>query len=86
MKAELTNEIDFYNCCTDKIGSNINFSYIESLMRADHISIKEKTDILKICIKYEDTLHKPNDKLTFTKQVKHKIRTPDKIHVYTKSY
>lgn len=45
MEAELTNEIDFYNCCTDKIGWNINFSYIERLMRSNHKSFEKNWHI-----------------------------------------
>lgn len=37
-------------------------------------------------MKYKDILHRPNQPLTFTNQVRHEIKTTDEVPVFTKSY
>lgn len=59
---------------------------IENLIRTEHMNSEEKNAIEKICRKYSDIFHRPDTPLTFTNQVKHRIKTKDEIPVYTKSY
>lgn len=56
------------------------------LMRTSHLN-SEEFDALKQAIKaFPKIFHKPNEKLTFTNQVKHEIKTTDEIPVHTKTY
>lgn len=75
-----------------KIEENLNIFDTEklkfdlSLIRTDHMNPEEKATISKLIREYHDLFHLENNKLTFTNQIKHKIRTTDEIPVYTKSY
>lgn len=59
---------------------------IEKSIRTDHLNSEEKKEILKICKKYSALFHKEGDKLSFTNQIKHKIKTTDDQAVYSKIY
>lgn len=57
-----------------------------SLIRSDHLNSEEQSELKKIILQFRDILYKPNEKLTFTHQVKHEIKTSDEIPIHTKSY
>lgn len=57
-----------------------------SLIRSDHLNEEEKNNLKLLLAKFPNIFHKPNDKLTFTNQIKHKIETSDEIPVHAKSY
>lgn len=59
---------------------------IESLLRTDHMNLEEKQKITKLCKEYSDIFYYEDCPLTFTNNIKHRIRTTDEIPVYTKSY
>lgn len=70
------------NCPTDLPRTK----QIETMLRSDHLNPEEKRELITLCKQYTDVFHFPDDKLTFTNQVKHKILTKDEEPVYTKSY
>jgi hypothetical protein len=45
-------------------------------LRTDHLSSEERVSLIKICEEYNDVLHLPGDKLTFTAAAEHAIPTP----------
>lgn len=53
---------------------------------SSHLNLDEKVQIEKLCKLYSNIFHQDGKKLTFTNQVKHRIKTTDEIPVYTKSY
>lgn len=55
-------------------------------IRTDHLNTEEEKAIKRLCGKYVDIFHNPEEPLTFTNQIKHYIRTKDEVPVYTKSY
>lgn len=57
-----------------------------SLIRSKHLNQEEKYELKKLILQYPEILHRPNDKLTFTSNIKHDIKTTDEIPIYTKSY
>ncbi|XP_056641536.1 uncharacterized protein LOC130448273 [Diorhabda sublineata] len=59
---------------------------ITELIRTNHMNKEEKQKIISLCKEYSDLFLKPGDKLTFTSNVKHIIRTKDEVPVHTKSY
>lgn len=59
---------------------------ISNRIRTNHMNSEEQQAILKLCKEYSDIFYNENTKLTFTSEVKHKIRTKDEIPIYTKSY
>jgi hypothetical protein len=61
-------------------------SRIENLIRTDHLNIEEKEAITSLCHEFSDIFHKDDDKLTFTNQIKHQIKTSDEIPIHTRSY
>lgn len=67
---------------------NQNFDKIDipELIRTEHMNDEEKYHIEKLCLSFSDIFHRENSPLTFTNQVKHRIKTTDEIPVYTKSY
>lgn len=48
--------------------------------------MEEKTAITKLLKEYADVFHVDDNKLTFTNQIKHAIRTNDEIPIYAKTY
>lgn len=73
-------EINNNNPCS------ITKTELQNLIRTDHLNIEERSAITKLCSEFSDILYQENEKLTFTNQVKHEIRTTDEIPVHTKSY
>jgi hypothetical protein len=61
-------------------------SRIENLIRTDHLNTEEKEAITSLCHEFSDIFHKDDDKLTFTNQIKHQIKTSDEIPIHTRSY
>lgn len=59
---------------------------IIDLIRTQHMNPEEKYHIEKLCLSFSDIFHRENTPLTFTNQVKHRIKTTDEIPTHTKSY
>lgn len=57
-----------------------------NLFRTDHLNSEEKKQLLKLCKKFYDIFYKEGDCLTFTNEIKHRIKTTDDTPVYAKSY
>jgi hypothetical protein len=57
-----------------------------SRLRTDHLNEEEKANLVTICSRYADIFYIEGEPLTFTNQIKHRIRTTDEVPVYTKSY
>ena len=62
--------------------SNV-ISMSEKLFRLDHLNVEERRHLTK---KFEDVFYHENDRLTFTNQIKHKIRTKNEDPIYNKTY
>ena len=60
----------------------LNFNNI----RTEHLNNEERSQLLKLCGEYSNIFYKENTDLTFTHNVKHKIRTVDEDPIYTRSY
>ena len=65
---------------------NFDFKFDMSKLRLNHMNEEEKAGITKLVSKYPDIFHLEDSQLTFTNQVKHKIRTTDDIPVYARNY
>lgn len=59
---------------------------ITKLIRTNHLNTEEKKAIELLCKEYQDIFHQDDQKLTFTHQVQHEIKTTDEIPVHTRSY
>lgn len=57
-----------------------------SMLRLNHLNSEEKASVLNLCKKFSDIFFMKNTQLTFTNQVKHRIKTTDDIPIYSKSY
>jgi hypothetical protein len=57
-----------------------------SKIRTSHMNDEEQNAILNLVKEYADIFHKDGEKLTFTNQIKHIIRTNDEIPVYSRNY
>lgn len=84
---EIKNKFELFTC-ENLLPRNQNKekTNVEHLIRTDHLNSEEKKAIIALCRKYSDIFHHPEEKLTFTNQVKHLIKTNNDIPVYTKSY
>ncbi|XP_076269006.1 uncharacterized protein LOC143201674 [Rhynchophorus ferrugineus] len=86
------NNFEIYNF---DIGTNNNYYKsneisdklnLKELIRHSHLNHEEQNSLFKLLQKYRHVLHKTGDKLTFTNEVKHKIKTTDEIPVHAKTY
>lgn len=76
-------EVHHISSCEDEdIKQKLDFSKI----RINHLNSEESDKIKKLCVEYSDVFYKENSTLTFTNQIKHRIKTRDEIPIYTKSY
>lgn len=93
----ISNEIEDYDTHATNAITNIDLndsepiqvchtSMKEQLFRLDHLNSEEKSHLTKALKEYDDIFYRENDNLTFTNQVKHKIRTRHENPIYTKSY
>lgn len=55
-------------------------------LRLDHMNQEERDKIFNLCSEYKDIFYAENLPLTFTNQVKHKIRTVNEDPIYIKPY
>lgn len=65
--------------------SKINSNYMKQL-RLDHLNAEEKSKLLHLISKYQDTFYMEGTDLSFTNVIKHNIVTKDEIPVHAKSY
>uniref|UniRef100_T1HM20 Uncharacterized protein n=1 Tax=Rhodnius prolixus TaxID=13249 RepID=T1HM20_RHOPR len=68
--------------------NNFNYKKLKfdsTKLRTEHMNSEEEKAIKSLVEEYSDIFHIDGD-LTFTNQIKHKIRTTDEIPVYTKTY
>lgn len=66
----------------DKISREV----LNGIIRTNHLSEIEKEQLFQTILENQSVLLKPNEKLTTTSIIKHKIITTDDQPVYTKSY
>lgn len=59
---------------------------ISKLIRVNHLNEEERESITKLCREFSDIFYKDGEKLSFTNETKHDIKTTDEIPVHTKSY
>ena len=78
-------EFNNYNIIND-FENKTDKSEIKDLLRISHMNEEEKEEIIKLCTQYSDIFQRENNKLTFTNEIKHSIKTKDDIPIYTKSY
>lgn len=69
-----------------KPDNKVTKEILNQIIRTNHLSIIEKDELFRTIIENESVLLKPNEKLTATSAIKHKIDTIDNQPVYTKSY
>lgn len=62
-----------------------NFRIAKNI-RTSHMNSEEKREILKLCSKFKNIFYNENSDLSFSNNVKHKIRTKDEEPVYVKSF
>lgn len=55
-------------------------------LRTDHMNSEEKREITKLCYNYRDIFHCEDIPLTFTHEVKHKLRLADDKPIYVRNY
>lgn len=78
---------EIYNVSIESTPNEFNNrNEITNLIRTSHMNVEEKYHIEKLCRSFTDIFHRENSPLTFTNQVKHRIKTVDESPVYTKSY
>lgn len=70
----------------DSYETQFDKSDITNLIRTEHMNSEEKFHIEKLVKSYTDIFYRENSQLTFTNDVKHRIKTTDEIPVYTKTY
>lgn len=72
--------------CAISDGSHARVKDVISRLRTEHLNEEEKANLIALCSKYADVFYIDGEDLTFTNQIKHRIRTTDETPVYTKSY
>lgn len=73
------------------VSSNMNdkaerFREVMSRLRTNHLNDEEKANLLTLCKEYADIFYLDDEPLTFTNQIKHRIKTTDEIPVHSKTY
>lgn len=68
------------------VSGNDRIKQIRKNLRLTHLNGEEAESITKLCLTYPDIFYLEGDKLTFTNQIKHEIRTTDDKPIFTKSY
>lgn len=56
---------------TTEVGNRA--STLRKLLRTDHLNSEEKCALVEVCTEYGDVFHLPQDKLSFTSTVRHRI-------------
>lgn len=80
-------EINNLNICCDRDQSPLALHEdIINLLRVSHLNTEEQKGLFKVCREFDDIFLREGQDLTFTNQVKHRIRTTDELPIYTKSY
>lgn len=64
---------------------NILKSNLENI-RLDHCNSEEKNALRKLCFEYRDIFYSTHIPLTFTNEVRHKIKLTDETPIFTKTY
>lgn len=59
---------------------------LETTIRSNHLNSEERSQLFSLFKKHPNVFYFPEDKLSFTNQVKHEIKTHDENPVFTKSY
>lgn len=59
---------------------------LESLIRTNHLSKLEKSELIRLLCKNQEVIQKNGEKLTCTSATKHKILTTNDSPIYTKNY
>lgn len=67
-------------------GKTISKEEIKQMIRSDHLSPLEATELLNVIHENQSVLLKEGEKLSATTAIKHKIVTVDDCPIYTKSY
>lgn len=82
-----SNYTEFHNfLITSEVASEEDKHYLFNSLRLNHLNSEEKTSVFNLCKKFNDIFYTNNQKLTFTNQVKHQIKTTDNVPIYSKSY
>lgn len=59
---------------------------LKEKLRVDHMNNEERNKILRLCNEYKDVFYCDQIPLSFTNQVKHKIRTKNEEPIYVRPY
>lgn len=74
------------NNITSDNGSLQHIDKHVSTLKTDHLNSEEKKALMQLCSKYTDIFYDDSQKLTFTSDIKHYIRTTDDKPIFVKSY
>lgn len=69
----------------DRQLDNILKSNLKNI-RLDHCNSEEKNALRKLCFEYRDIFYSNKIPLTFTNEVRHKIKLTDETPIFTKTY
>jgi hypothetical protein len=58
------------------VSTEVRIREVRKQVRLEHLSVRERTEILKICEGYNDVFYLPRDRLTSTHSVVYSIPTP----------
>jgi Fe2+ transport system protein B len=69
-----------------KTSPNSRFTKLKNLLRLDHLNLEEQNHVQELIQKYENLFKLPEESLTITNKMTHKINTIDKQPVNVKQY
>lgn len=55
-------------------------------LRLTHLNDEEKSNIINLCLKYQNIFFLDGDQLTFTNEIKHEIKTKTDTPIFSKTY
>lgn len=61
-------------------------SQFSKQLRLNHLNTEEKSKLIKVLSKHQDTFYQEGSDLSFTNVIKHRIRTTEELPCFTKSY
>ena len=79
-------ELNNFENSVPELGNHSKRDALFEQIRTNHLNTEEKSQLLKIILKFENIFFLEGEDLTFTNAVKHRIHTKDDVPIHTKSY
>lgn len=79
-------EIHNFNTIAKETDYYENYQFALENLRMKHLNNEERDALINVCSEYRDVFYTPDQNMTFTSDIKHRIETTDDIPIYTKSY